>query len=139
MNRQYWERIAPNYNEEIFDVLQNDKSGKIVSAIEEVASKEKTVMDIGCAIGKWIPLLATAFKHVVATDISAINLDIAKEKCKDYPNVDYQRMDMSAYSLTVTPCDVAICINAILTDNLKKRINFFQSLDLYLSHLETWY
>ncbi len=133
MNRQYWERIAPNYNEEIFDVLQNDTSGKIVGAIEEVASKEKTVMDIGCAIGKWIPLLATAFKHVVATDISAINLDIAKEKCKDYPNVDYQRMDMSAYSLTVTPCDVAICINAILTDNLKKRINFFQSLDLCLN------
>jgi hypothetical protein len=42
-------------------------------------------------------------------------------------------MDMSAYSLTVTPCDVAICINAILTDNLKKRINFFQSLDLCLN------
>ncbi len=133
MDRHYWERIAPNYNEEIFDVLQNDKSGKIVGSIEEVASKEKTVMDIGCAIGKWIPLLATAFKHVVATDISAINLDIAKEKCKDYSNVDYQRMDMSAYTLTVTPCDVAVCINAILTDNLKKRINFFQALDLCLN------
>lgn len=133
MDRHYWERIAPSYNEEIFDVLQNDKSGKIVGAIEEVASKEKTVMDIGCAIGKWIPLLATAFKHVVATDISAINLDIAKEKCADYTNVEYQRMDMSANSLTVTPCDVAICINAILTDNLKKRINFFQSLDLCLN------
>lgn len=133
MDRHYWERIAPNYSEEIFDVLQNDKSGKIIGAIEEVASKEKTVMDIGCAIGKWIPLLATAFKHVVATDISAINLDIAKEKCKDYPNVDYQRMDMSAYTLTVTPCDVAVCINAILTDKLKKRINFFQSLDLCLN------
>lgn len=132
MDRHYWERIAPNYHEEIFDVLQNDTSGKIVNAIEEVASKEKTVMDIGCAIGKWIPLLATAFKQVVATDISAINLDIAKKKCKDYPNVDYQRMDMSANTLTVTPCDVAVCINAILTDNLKKRINFFQSLDLCL-------
>ena len=90
-------------------------------------------MDIGCAIGKWIPLLATAFKHVVATDISAINLAIAKEKCKDYSNVDYQRMDMSANTITVTPCDVAVCINAILTDNLKKRINFFQSLDLCLN------
>ena len=133
MDRLYWERIAPNYNEEIFDVLQNDKSGKIVGAIEEVASKEITVMDIGCAIGKWIPLLATAFKHVVATDISAINLAIAKEKCKDYSNVDYQRMDMSANTITVTPCDVAVCINAILTDNLKKRINFFQSLDLCLN------
>jgi SAM-dependent methyltransferase len=133
MDRNYWERIAPNYNEEIFDVLKNDTSGKIIGAIEEVASKEKTVTDIGCAIGKWIPLLATAFKYVVATDISAVNLDIAKEKCKDYTNVEYQRMDMSAYTLTVTPCDVAVCINAILTDNLKKRINFFQSLNICLN------
>ena len=52
---------------------------------------------------------------------------------KDYPNVEYQRMDMSAYTLTVTPCDVAVCINAILTDNLKKRINFFQSLNICLN------
>ncbi|MEQ1796822.1 MAG: class I SAM-dependent methyltransferase [Lacibacter sp.] len=133
MDRKYWERIAPNYNVEIFDVLQNDKSGKIVTAIEQVASKEKTVTDIGCAIGKWIPLLATAFKQVIATDISAINLELAKEKCKDYTNVDYQRMDMSADTLTVTPCDVAVCINAILTDNLKKRINFFQALNICLN------
>ena len=134
MDRKYWEQIAPNYSEEIFDVLQNDKSGKIVTAIEQVASKEKTVTDIGCAVGKWIPLLATAFKQVVATDISAINLDLAKQKCKDYLNIEYQRMDMSAYTLTVTPCDVAVCINAILTDNLKKRINFFQSLNICLNN-----
>jgi SAM-dependent methyltransferase len=133
MDRKYWERIAPNYNEEIFDVLQNDKSGKIVAAIEQTASKQKTVTDIGCAVGKWIPLLATAFKYVIATDISATNLELAKEKCKNYINVDYVRMDMSADTLTVTPCDVAICINAILTDNLKKRINFFQSLYICLN------
>ena len=133
MDRKYWERIAPSYNEEIFDVLQNDKSGKIVTAIEQVASKEKTVTDLGCAIGKWIPLLATAFKQVIATDISAKNLEIAKERCTAYPNVDYVRMDMSADNLTVTPCDVAVCINAILTDNLKKRINFFQSLNICLN------
>ena len=133
MDRNYWERIAPNYHEEIFDVLQNDKSGKIVTAIEQVASKDKTVTDLGCAIGKWIPLLATAFKHVIATDISAKNLELASERCKEYTNVEYQRLDMSAYNLTVTPCDVAVCINAILTDNLKKRINFFESLNICLN------
>lgn len=133
MDRKYWETIAPKYNEEIFDVLQNDKSGKIVAAVEAVADKEKTVTDIGCAVGKWIPLLADNFKQVIATDISAINLQLAKEKCAAYSNVDYVRMDMSANSLTVTPCDVAVCINAILTDNLKKRINFFQSLNICLN------
>lgn len=133
MDRKYWETIAPKYDAEIFDVLQNDTSGSIVAAIEEIASPEKTIMDIGCAIGKWIPVLAPKFKLVIAADISAKNLQIAKEKYAEYDNVEYHRMDMSADELTVTPCDAAICINAILTDSLEKRINFFQSLSLCIN------
>ncbi|HMK04981.1 MAG TPA: class I SAM-dependent methyltransferase, partial [Ferruginibacter sp.] len=132
MDRKYWETIAPKYETEIFDVLQNDRSGSIVAAIEEMASPDKTVMDIGCAVGKWIPVLAPKFKHVIAADISAKNLQIAKEKYPEYDNVEYSRMDFSADDLTVTPCDTAICINAILTGSLEKRINFFQSLSLCL-------
>lgn len=133
MDKKYWESIAPRYDEEIFDVFRNDKSGKIVAAIEEIASKEKSVIDIGCAIGKWVPLLAQNFKFVVAADISATNLEIAKEKNAKFTNVEYVAMDMSADTLTITPCDVAICINAILTDSLPKRINFFQSLNISIN------
>jgi 2-polyprenyl-3-methyl-5-hydroxy-6-metoxy-1,4-benzoquinol methylase len=133
MDRNYWEKIAPNYEEEIFDVLQNDKSGLIVAAIEKVASRKKTVIDIGCAVGKWIPLLAQRFKHVAAVDISAINLKIAKEKYTQYKNVEYLRADMSSNAVKTNSYDVAICINAILTDSLKKRINFFQSLSICLN------
>lgn len=132
MDRKYWETIAPKYETEIFDVLRNDTSGSIVTAIEAMASPEKTVIDIGCAVGKWIPVLAPKFKHVIAADISAKNLQIAKEKYPEYENVEYSRMDFSADDLTVTPCDAAICINAILTGSLEKRINFFQSLSLCL-------
>ncbi len=133
MNRNYWETMAPKYDDEIFDVLKNDKSGKIVAAIEQAANKNKTVIDIGCAVGKWIPVLAPVFKSVVAADISATNLQIAKERYTNFNNVEYVRMDMSADELTVTPCDVAICINAILTHSLSKRINFFQALTLSLN------
>ncbi len=133
MDRKYWETIAPKYETEIFDVLQNDVSGSIVAAIEEMASPEKTIIDIGCAVGKWIPVLAPKFKLVIAADISAKNLQIAKEKYTEFDNVEYHRMDMSADDLTVTPCDTAICINAILTHSLEKRINFFQSLSLCLN------
>lgn len=132
MDRKYWETIAPKYDTEIFDVLQNDTSGSIITAIDEMASPDKTIMDIGCAIGKWIPVLAPKFKHVIAADISAKNLQIARENHPAYSNVEYQRIDFSADDLTVTPCDSAICINAILTDSLEKRINFFQSLSLCL-------
>jgi 2-polyprenyl-3-methyl-5-hydroxy-6-metoxy-1,4-benzoquinol methylase len=128
MNRNYWERIAPAYEDEIFDVLKNDTSGKIVTAIQQLASAKKTVVDIGCAVGKWLPLLSAGFKHVTATDIAAENLAIAKKKYTALTNVEYIRTDMSDGKAALTPCDVAICINAILTDSLPKRIHFFKAL-----------
>jgi hypothetical protein len=42
MNRTYWEKIAPSYDDEIFDVLHNDKKAIIRSAIKKLASPDKT-------------------------------------------------------------------------------------------------
>lgn len=128
MKRSYWEKIAPSYGEEIFDVLQNDKKAFIRTAIRKYASKNKTVMDIGCAIGKWLPVLAPAFRKVVAVDISAKNLAIASRLYPQYKNVEYLRADMSGKKTKVPQCDFAICINAILTPAAKDRHIFFQSL-----------
>lgn len=133
MERQYWEKMAPSYNDEIFDVLQNDKKALIRSVINRHASKNKTVIDIGCAIGKWLPVLAPAFKKVVAVDISAKNLEIAAQLYPQYKNVQYLRADMSgkkknSNSYQGPQCDFGICINAILTPSSKDRNIFFRSL-----------
>jgi SAM-dependent methyltransferase len=128
MKRHYWEKIAPSYNDEIFDVLHNDKKALIRSVIEKYASQQKTVIDIGCAIGKWLPVLSPAFKKVVAVDISAKNLAIARELYPQYKNVQYLRADMSGKNTKVPKCDFGICINAILTPDAKDRLLFFQSL-----------
>lgn len=128
MKRNYWEKIAPAYNEEIFDVLEQDKKALIRTAISRYASRSKTVIDIGCAIGKWIPVLAPAFKKVVALDISAKNLEIARQLHPQYKNVQYLRTDMSGRNTSIPRCDFGICINAILTPSAKDRTIFFQSL-----------
>lgn len=128
MNRKYWEKIAPDYAEEIFDVLANDKKGIIRNTIKRFASKQKAVIDIGCAIGKWLPLLSPAFKKVYAIDISAENLAIAQKLYPEYNNVEYGRVDMFNPKAKITACDFAICINAILTDSLKNRNAFFTNL-----------
>lgn len=148
MDRKYWEKIAPDYNEEIFDVLKNDRKSLIRSAIKEVASPSKTVIDIGCAIGKWLPVLSPLFKHVMAIDISLKNLVIAQKTYPQYTNVEYLRSDMSAGKSKLPKSDVAICINAILTDSLKKRSMFFHNLSrclkkdghliLVIPSLESW-
>lgn len=128
MQRSYWEKMAPSYNDEIFDVLQNDKKAIIRSAIQKLASKNKTVIDIGCAIGKWLPVLAPAFKKVVALDISARNLEIARRLYPQYKNVRYLRADMSGSGKKIPRCDAGICINAILTPSARDRAVFFASL-----------
>src|SRR5688572_12586413 len=128
MKRSYWEKIAPSYNDEIFDVLHNDKKALIRSVIKKHASKNKTVVDIGCAIGKWLPLLSPLFKKVYAVDISAKNLEIAQYLHPDLKNVEYIRADMSGKKTKAPPCDFGICINAILTPSLRDRNIFFRSL-----------
>jgi len=128
MNRAYWEKIAPAYDAEIFDVLKNDSKGIIVSAIKKYATKEKTVIDIGCAIGKWLPVLSPIFKKVLAVDISIGNLNIAKKLFPEFSNVEYCRVDISNPRAKIKACDFAICINAILTDSLKNRSIFLSNL-----------
>jgi 2-polyprenyl-3-methyl-5-hydroxy-6-metoxy-1,4-benzoquinol methylase len=128
MDRNYWEKIAPDYNEEIFDVRKNDRKGIITRAIRKKSSGEKTVIDIGCAIGKWLPVLSPLFKKVYAIDISTENLDIAKKLYPELTNIEYGRVDMSGTKAKIKPCDVGICINAILTDSLRKRNIFFANL-----------
>ena|SRR5436190_362625 len=128
MERSYWEKIAPAYNDEIFDVLANDKKGIIKKTIKRFASKESSVIDIGCAIGKWLPILSPAFKKVYAIDISQQNLDIAKQIHSRLDNIIYQRVDMSNPKVSIPKCDLAICINAILTGTQQKRNVFFKNL-----------
>lgn len=148
MDRSYWEKIAPDYNEEIFDVLQQDKKGYIRKAINKLASPGASVIDIGCAIGKWLPVLSPAFKKVMAVDISAKNLTIAKKNFPQLQNVEYKRADMSSGTSSFSGFDMALCVNAILTDSLKKRIHFFSNirkslkkgghLVLVVPSLESW-
>jgi 2-polyprenyl-3-methyl-5-hydroxy-6-metoxy-1,4-benzoquinol methylase len=128
MNRSYWEKIASSYNDEIFDVLHNDKKALIRKQIKKFASRNKSVIDIGCAIGKWLPVLSPSFKEVYAIDISAKNLEIARQLYPQYKNVEYIRVDMSGKKNNLPTCDFGICINAILTPLQKERMKFFRSL-----------
>ncbi len=128
MNRSYWENIAPDYNEEIFDVLANDKKKLIASVIRKNSSKNKSVIDIGCAIGKWLPLLSPAFKKVYALDISQKNLTIAEKKYPLLKNINYLRADMSKLGLVLPKADFGICINALLTPSEKSRKYFLRNM-----------
>lgn len=128
MKRNYWENMAASYQEEIFDVLQQDKKKLLVRAIRKYSKPNQQVIDIGCAVGKWLPVLSPLFKKVIALDISINNLKIAQQLHPGLKNVDYKRADMSNPRLRVPKVEFGICINAILTPHAKDRLVFFNNL-----------
>ena len=128
MKRNYWENMAASYQEEIFDVLQQDKKKLLVRAIRKYSKPNQQVIDIGCAVGKWLPVLSPLFKKVIALDISINNLKIAQQLHPGLKNVDYKRADMSNPRLRVSKVEFGICINAILTPHAKDRLIFFNNL-----------
>jgi SAM-dependent methyltransferase len=148
MERSYWEKIAPDYNDEIFDVLLQDKKGLIKKEIAKIAGPRSSMIDIGCAVGKWLPVLSPLFKKVLAVDISAKNVSIAKKNYPGLKNIEYQRVDMSSPSYQLNGFDAALCVNAILSGSLLKRQRFFQNiykslkkdghLILVVPSLESW-
>lgn len=148
MERDYWEQIAPDYDAEIFDVLKNDRKGYVKKALKSIAGNDKKIIDIGCAIGKWLPLLSQYFGEVLAIDISETNLAIAQERHQSLSRVRFLRQDMSRGTSPFQDFDVALCVNAILTSSLAKRKTFFRNIHttlkpggtliLVVPSLESW-
>ncbi|HMR91449.1 MAG TPA: class I SAM-dependent methyltransferase [Chitinophagaceae bacterium] len=128
MNKSYWEKIAASYDEEIFDVLQQDRKGIIRKEIKKQAKQYRSVIDIGCAVGKWLPLLAGLFPKVTAVDISDNNLSLARENNSGYPHIQYIQADMTSPAINLPVHDVAICINAILIASAGKQEHFIKNM-----------
>lgn len=128
MDKKFWEKVFVNYDEEILDVLVNDKKKIIKSHIQQLASPGKTVADIGCAIGKWLPFLSPLFKEVYAIDFSESNLDYAAKKYRHLKNIHYRNIDMTVKTRKKYAFDLVVCINAILIPDVEKREVFFKSL-----------
>ena len=121
MDKKYWDEVSLKHDEKIFDVFSNDKEQIIQSAIRKYASKKKTVMDLGCAIGNWLPLLASSFKKVYAIDIAEHYIDRAKERNKQFPNIEYIHADFSNKNKALPASDFVVCINTLLTPNNANR------------------
>ena len=77
----------------------------------ELSSKDKIVLDIGCADGKFTLSVAPFFKKVYGIDTSKVNLDIAKSHGDDErsTNVEYSLQDASHTLFEDSFFDIAYC------------------------------
>ncbi len=128
MNEQdHWDRIATNYNKEIFDVFASDRNKILPRYFKRHSDPEKEAIDFGCGTGKAFPHLSPLFKHILAVDISSECLAFAKES--PYKNISFKRMDLSRRQLKLPEVGFAFCCNVIMLPEIEKNqimINNFQ-------------
>lgn len=120
MDERDWDDVAATFEEDIFSVPEHDRKKKILQRVQRYAGKKKTAADIGCGIGRTIPMLAEHFRSVQATDISRECLDVAENKNARYHNVHYLHADL-AKPLPFLSVDFALCINVLLIASRAKR------------------
>lgn len=119
MNEEaHWNRIAPSYNDEIFDVFQSDKKKKLPRYFKKHGNVNHTAIDFGCGNGKSFPYMAPLFKRILAIDISQGLLNQAKKR--PYTNIDFKRADLTKKNLALPPADFAFCCNVIMFPEIDK-------------------
>ena len=75
MDEKYWDRMAADYDGEIFSVLASDRNEVIVSVIQKFGSRDAAACDFGCGTGKFLLVLAENFR--------TISLSICQANCSN--------------------------------------------------------
>ena len=77
---EYWDGIAPQWTQEIFNSLRNDRNRVIRRELERAARSAENIVDYGCGIGNYLPALARLFESVHGFDHSSACVEIARKR-----------------------------------------------------------
>ncbi len=114
MNEQDWDQVAETFDEEIFNVPANDSRALIRTWLERLARPDATATDLGCGVGRTLPLLSDLYHTVYAVDVSSQCLAVAAQACAGYDNIRYVHADLSKGRNGYPVADVVLCINTWL-------------------------
>ncbi|MEO5979906.1 MAG: class I SAM-dependent methyltransferase [Chryseolinea sp.] len=123
--RKHWDKIAPSYNDEIFDVFNSDRDGKLGQYFSKHSNKKHRAIDFGCGTGKAFPFLSPNFKRVLAIDISEQCL--AEARNRPFGNIDFKRMDLAAKNIRLPAADFMFCCNVIMLPEPEKNEIMFKN------------
>lgn len=121
MNERDWDQVADTFEEEIFNVPANDTKGFIAEWVDRLAGPAVVATDLGCGVGRTLPLLAERYAKVFAVDVSSQCLEVAEKACPQYDNITYVHADLSKDRNSYPATDVVLCINTLLNACLEVR------------------
>ena len=121
MDKKYWDRVAEDFDSEVLSVVANDKTGVLKECISRHVTPSAVVGEFGCGIGRCLPLLARRAKKVYGVDIAAKALEVARQKCRRFENIEYLECDLQRRAPKVPKLHLILCVNTLLTPDEEKR------------------
>lgn len=80
--------------------------------LKHLPARINTALEIGCGAGDFCCLLAARADQVLGIDLSSEMLRAARERSADYPNIDYQQLDVLTWDMPIRQFD---CVASIAT------------------------
>jgi len=123
MDVNYWNDLANNFSDDVFEVTERDQGGVIRKTAKRLGGKGKRAIDFGCGAGASTRAVAPFFDRVIGVDFSEQLLAVAREKT-NANNIDYRRADLAGKTPPSFRCDVAFCFNVLLSpdESLRRAI-----------------
>jgi 2-polyprenyl-3-methyl-5-hydroxy-6-metoxy-1,4-benzoquinol methylase len=131
MDKKYWDKVARDYDGEIFDSLASDRNGTILGHIDRIGKrhgKKGVACDLGCGVGKYLPALARRFRAVHGTDLSDECVRQARVACGHLANVTIHQGDLSVAARAAGPVDFALCTNVLIMPSERMRAGILKRL-----------
>jgi len=128
MKEERWDAVADAYDDEVLSVYDHDRRGLVRGLIKKYGNHSFTASDLGCGLGKFLPVLAKEFKHVHACDYSTGLLENARGANSDLENVSFDKVDLSHGSIRLPKVDFSLCVNVLLTADLGERLSALKNI-----------
>lgn len=114
---KHWDKQAPTYTNEIFNVYANDYHGRLKAMIQRYANPKGHAVDFGCGTGNGFALMAPLFKHIMAFDVSAGLLKQAA--ARGYNNISVNKLDLTDSKAPIPYTDFGVCCNVAISHDIK--------------------
>jgi ubiquinone/menaquinone biosynthesis C-methylase UbiE len=112
-------RVRQQYNQmaAVYDLVWSRYVSKSLSFLKDWTQLDpnSTVLDVACGTGtfEYLVLMEQPTQSIVGIDLSDKMLEIAQQKCRNYPNVSFQHASATALPFSDRSFDVVVSASAL--------------------------
>ena len=123
--------MCDDYECEVVSVWDRDRAGLIKGCIEGqkgIDVSTQRASDLGCGVGKFLPILAERYASVEACDYAKSGLEKARIHGAHFSNIVYHQVDLCLDRMPFEPVDLVLCVNVLIMHSYDDRMRAWRSV-----------